>query len=144
MNKVILTGRLTADPELRTSQNGKSVCRFTVACTRNYKNADGEYDSDFLTCIAFNKTAEFVSRYFAKGGMIAVEGSLRTGKYTDKHYSDVTHYTTDIAVDNVEFCGSKNDTNRSPAPAQQVAQKAAAAEIPVEYEELLNEEDMPF
>lgn len=77
--------------------------------------------------------------------MIAVEGGLRTGKYTDKNHSDVTHYTTDIAVDNVEFCGSKNDTNRTPpAPAQQVAQKAVAAEIPVEYEELLNEEDMPF
>ena len=139
MNKVIITGRLTSDSELRTSQNGKAVCRFTVATNRNFKNEKGEYDADFISCVAWGKTAEFVSRYFNKGSMICAEGSLRTGKYQDKHYPDVTHYTTDLAVDNVEFCGGKNES-----PAQKVVKAAQSADIPTEYEEILNESDMPF
>ena len=139
MNKVIITGRLTADSELRQSQNGKSVCRFTIATNRNFKNDKGEYDADFVSCIAFGQKAEFISRYFNKGSMICVEGSLRTGKYQDKNYPDVTHYTTDIAVDNAEFCGGKGEAN----PAQKVVQKAQAAGID-EYEEILGEGDMPF
>ncbi|MDE5854186.1 MAG: single-stranded DNA-binding protein, partial [Ruminococcus sp.] len=81
MNKVILMGRLTADPELRQSQNGVSVCRFTVAVNRRFKNANGEYDADFLSCTSWRQTAEFISRYFNKGSMIAIEGTLRTGSY---------------------------------------------------------------
>ena len=79
-------GRLTADPELRQTQSGISSCRFTVAVNRRYKNeSTGEYDADFITCVAWRQTAEFVSKYFSKGKMIALEGSLRTGKYQDKN-----------------------------------------------------------
>lgn len=102
MNKVILMGRLTRDPELRQTQSGISSCRFSIAVNRNYKNQQGEYDADFINCTAWRQTAEFVNKYFAKGQMIAVEGTLRTGSYQDKNHSDVTHYTTEVFVDNVE------------------------------------------
>lgn len=153
MNKVVLIGRLTADPELRQTQSGISACRFTVAVNRKFKNEHtGEYDADFITCQSWRQTAEFVSRYFNKGKMIAVEGSLRTGKYQDKNHSDVTHYTTDLYVDNVEFVGGKNDSGQAsqpaPPPAQSTAQSVVAQAqeqgIPAEFEELLGDDDLPF
>lgn len=108
MNNVILMGRLTHDPELRQTQSGISSCRFTIAVNRKFKNKEtNEYDADFITCVAWRQTAEFVSRYFSKGSMICVSGSLRSGSYTDKNHSDVTHYTTDVMVDGVEFTGEK-------------------------------------
>lgn len=141
MNKVILMGRLTADPELRQSQNGTSVCRFTIAVTRRFKNAQGEYDADFPNCTAWRQTAEFVSRYFKKGSMICVEGTLRTGSYQDKNHPDVIHYTTDISVENAEFCGGKNENT---TPAQSIADKADSLDIPQEFEEIISDDDVPF
>ncbi len=111
LNKVILMGRLTADPELRQTPNGVSTCRFTVACDRNFVPQGGERQADFITVVAWRQTAEFVSRYFAKGRMICVEGNLRTSSYPDKRYSDVTHYVTEVYADQVYFAGDK--------PAQQ-------------------------
>ncbi len=111
MNKVILMGRLTADPELRQTQSGIASCRFTVAVNRNFVDKQsGERQADFITCVAWRQTAEFVSRYFNKGSMICVEGNLRTGSYQDRNHSDVTHYTTEVFVDNVEFTGSKKES----------------------------------
>lgn len=153
MNKVILLGRICNDPELRQTQSGISSCRFTVAVNRRYKNeSTGEYDADFITCVAWRQTAEFVSKYFSKGKMIALEGSLRTGKYQDKNHSDVTHYTTDVYVDNVEFVGGKNDSGQAsqsaPSPAQSTAQSVVAQAqeqgIPAEFEELLGDDELPF
>jgi len=104
MNKVILMGRLTADPELRQTQSGVSSCRFTVAVNRNFVDKQtGERQADFISCTAWRQTAEFVSRYFSKGSMICVEGSLRTSSYTDRNHPDVTHYSTDVFVDNCLF-----------------------------------------
>ncbi len=111
LNKVILMGRLTADPELRQTPNGVSTCRFTVACDRNFVPQGGERQADFITVVAWRQTAEFVSRYFAKGRMICVEGNLRTSSYPDKRYPDVTHYVTEVYADQVYFAGDK--------PAQQ-------------------------
>lgn len=153
MNKVVLIGRLTADPEHRQTQSGVSTCRFTVAVNRKFKNQNGEYDADFISCTAWRQTAEFVSKYFSKGKMIAVEGSLRTGSYTDKNHSDVTHYTTDVFVDGVEFCGDKGTSNAATATAQQpsnaqaVIQQAQQQGIPTdlsEFEEILSDGDVPF
>ncbi|MDE5854266.1 MAG: single-stranded DNA-binding protein [Ruminococcus sp.] len=111
MNKVILMGRLTADPELRQTPSGVSSCRFTVAINRNFVDkSTGQRNADFISCIAWRQTAEFVSRYFKKGSMICVEGTLRNNNYQDKNHPDVTHYTTDVQVDNVEFTGSKSET----------------------------------
>ena len=156
MNKVILLGRICNDPELRQTQSGISSCRFTVAVNRKFKNEHtGEYDADFIPCQAWRQTAEFISKYFSKGKMIALEGSLRTGKYTDKNHSDVTHYTTDVFVDNVEFVGGKNDSGQAQTQTQNPAQtaqsmvaQAASAGINVgtveEFEEILSDSDVPF
>ena len=126
MNNVILMGRLTADPELRQTQSGISSCRFTIAVNRKFKNKDtDQYEADFISCVAWRQTAEFVSRYFSKGSMICVSGSLRTGSYTDRNYSDVTHYTTDVIVDGVEFTGEKKQqgTSNNQQPQQQRPQQ---------------------
>lgn len=117
MNNVQILGRLTADPELRKSQSGISSCKFTVAITRRFKNKQGEYEADFVTCIAWKEKAEFISRYWSKGKLIALDGELRSGSYTDKNHSDVTHYTTDIMVNNVYFCGDKADNQGSTQPS---------------------------
>lgn len=111
MNKVILVGRLTADPELRQTQSGIASCRFTVAVDRRFADkATGERQADFITCTAWRQTAEFVSRYFNKGKLIAIEGSLRNNNYQDRNHPDVTHYTMDVQVDNVEFVGGKSES----------------------------------
>lgn len=120
MNKVILMGRLTADPELRQTQSGISSCRFTIAIDRRFADKNtGERQTDFISCTAWRQTAEFVSRYFSKGSMICVEGSLRTGSYADRNHPDVTHYTTDVFVDNVEFTGSKRESGGNAGGYQQ-------------------------
>lgn len=161
MNKVILIGRLTADPELRHTQSGVASCRFNVAVNRRFKNDKGEYEADFISCVAWKQTAEFVSRYFNKGKMIAIEGCLRSGKYTDKNHEDVTHYTTDVYVDNVEFCGDKSGSDNAAAPTAPTAytgtQQQAPAPTPKaaaptpqpefnlsDFEEILSDGDVPF
>ena len=104
MNKAVLVGRLTRDPDLRTTDSGVSSCRFSVAVNRQFKNkSTGEYEADFISCVAWRNTAEFITRYFSKGQMIVVEGTLRTGSYTDKTHPDVTHYTTDVYEDGVTY-----------------------------------------
>ena len=172
MNKVILMGRLTADPELRQTQSGVSSCRFTVAVNRNFVDKQsGERQADFITCVAWRQTAEFVTRYFNKGSMICVEGNLRTGSYQDRNHSDVTHYTTEVYVDNVEFTGSKRESggnggyqggnggygapqnnynNNYSAPPQQAAPQQPTANDSMSYgnlsdfEEILSDGDVPF
>ena len=97
LNKVIIMGRLTADPELRQTPSGISTCRFSVAVDRGYKSKDtGERQTDFIRVTAWRQTAEFVSRYFSKGKMIIVEGSLRNNDYTDAN--GVKHYSMDVQV----------------------------------------------
>ena len=120
MNKFIGIGRLVRDPEVRYSQgeNSTAVARFTIAVDRKFKKQGDEQTADFISCIAFGKTAEFIEKYFSKGMKVAVEGRIQTGSYTNKDGQKV--YTTDIAVENVEFCESKKDGGQSagqPAPS---------------------------
>lgn len=123
LNKVILMGRLTADPELRQTPSGVSTCQITVAVNRNYTTQGGERQSDFITVVAWRQQAEFISRYFTKGRMIIVEGALRTRSYTDKRYPDVTHYVMEVHADNVSFGESKKSAESSGSYApQQFAQ----------------------
>lgn len=120
MNHIVLIGRLTADPELRQSQSGVSNVRFTVAIDRQYKDKQtGERQSDFISCVAFRQTAEFISRYFSKGKMIALEGSLRNNNYQDKKYQDVMHYSYDVFVEQAEFCGDKSGNGQNQSGNQQ-------------------------
>ena len=156
MNNVQIIGRLTADPELRQTQSGIASCRFTVAVNRKYKNKDtDQYDADFISCIAWKQTAEFISRYFSKGKMIALQGTLRTGSFQDRNHQDVTHYTTDVFVENVEFCGDKGNNSgnqqqpqqrppqqQTPAPAQQPKQFSYSNLS--DFEEILSDGDVPF
>ena len=152
MNKVVLVGRLTADPELRQTQSGIASCQFTVAVDRRFADKNtGERQADFIRCQAWRQTAEFVGKYFSKGKMIALEGSLRTGSYTDKNHSDVTHYTTDVFVDNVEFVGGKNDNTGSTQNTQQTAQTQQPSDNSdmsygslSDFEEILSDGEVPF
>lgn len=109
INKVILQGRLTKDVEIRTTQDQKQVARFSIAVGRSFKK-EGQPDADFINIVAFGKTAEFVSKYFAKGQQILVVGRLQTGSYDDKEGKKV--YTTDVIAEEVHFCESKKDGDK--------------------------------
>lgn len=119
MNKVILMGRLTRDPEVRYTQgdNAMAIARYSLAVDRRFKR-DGEPDADFINCVAFGKAGEFAEKYLKKGTKIAVVGRIQTGSYTNKDGQKV--YTTDVVVEEQEFAESKNsgssDNNQS-APA---------------------------
>lgn len=110
LNRVIIMGRLTADPELRQTQSGVATCRFTVAVDRR-AGQNGEKQADFITVTAWRQTAEFVSKYFSKGRMICVEGNLKTSTYQNKTYPDVTHYVMEVYADQVHFTGEKAAEN---------------------------------
>ena len=123
MNKVILMGRLTRDPEVRYSQgeNSSAVARYSLAVDRRFRR-DGEPTADFINCVAFGRAAEFAERYLRQGTKIAVTGRIQTGSYTNK--DGVKVYTTDVIVEEQEFADSKNTSSApsesfqaSPAPA---------------------------
>ena len=103
-------GRLTADPELKQTPSGVSVCRLSIAVNRP-KPKDGEQQADFINVIAWRQTAEFVSKYFAKGKMIIVEGALRNNNYTDQN--GVKHYSMEVQADNVSFGESKSQQDNT-------------------------------
>ena len=119
MNKVVLMGRLTRDPEVRYSQgeNALAIARYTLAVDRRFKR-DGEPSADFINCVVFGKSAEFTERYFRQGTKVAVSGRIQTGSYTNR--DGVKVYTTEVVVEEQEFAESKNsgssDNNQS-APA---------------------------
>lgn len=141
MNKVLLVGRMTADPELRQTASGVASCRFSVAVDRKFADKEtGKREADFIKCVAWRQTAEFVGKYFSKGKMICVEGEMRNSGYKDKNHEDVTHYVTEVYVDNAEFCGGKND-NSNPAPAASAPQATTNLD---EFEEIITSSDIPF
>ena len=118
MNKVILIGRLTRDPDIRYSngENRMAVARYTLAVDRRIRKADGEQTADFISCVAFNKAAEFAEKYLHQGTKIAITGKIQTGSYTNK--DGVKVYTTDVVVEECEFAESKNaaSANANQAP----------------------------
>ncbi len=114
MNKVILVGRLTRDPELRNTPSGIACCTFTVACDRRYADQSGNRQADFLNCVAWRERAEFVAKYFAKGRRIGLEGSIQTRSY-EKDGQNRT--ATEILVDNVEFVENKPQPQQQPESA---------------------------
>ena len=126
MNKVVLMGRLVRDPEVRYSQSdvGTAVARYTLAVDRRFKRQGDEQTADFINCVSFGKTAEFVEKYLKQGTKIAGCGRIQTGSYTNKDGQKV--YTTDIVMEEVEFAESKNasagQTNYNTAPVPQPSQ----------------------
>ena len=108
MNKVILKGNITKDVELRHTQSGVAVATFTVAVRRNYKNQRGEYESDFIRCVAYRETAELINKCFQKGNGIIIEGQIKTGSY-ENNGNKV--YTTDVMVEHIDFVDKKENNN---------------------------------
>ncbi len=162
LNKVILMGRLCADPEFRQTPNGVPTCRIRVAVNRPFTNKQtGEREADFINVACWRQTAEFVNRYFHKGSMIIVEGSLRNNDWTDQN--GVKHYTMDVQADNVSFGESKNAAQNSGYQAAyqqpsyvQPASSASAPETKAapppavqlgdlgDFEEILSDGEVPF
>lgn len=158
LNKVIIMGRLCADPEFRNTQSGVPVCRIRVAVNRPYRK-DQEQQADFIDCTAWRNSAEFIARNFSKGKMIIVEGSLRNNDFTDNN--GVKHYKMDVLVDEVSFGeskgGGKSDNQQNNAPsgnyqqARQQAPQAAPAQESLnigdlgDFEEILSDpSEVPF
>lgn len=142
MNKVILMGRLTRDPEIRASvATNTTTARFTLAVDRRFKKEGEQQTADFISCVAFGKTAEFIERYLHQGTKIAVVGRIQTGSYTNKDGNKV--YTTDIVIEECEFAESKNANGSSPAPSprpQTVAPNDGFMNLPLGVED----EGLPF
>lgn len=114
LNTVVMMGRLTADPELKKTQNDVAVCSFRIAVDRDHKKDDGTRDTDFLTCVAWKATAEFVAKYFRKGEMIAVEGAIQTRSYDDKDGNKRS--VTEVVVAHAYFCGDKRERSEPSSP----------------------------
>jgi single-strand DNA-binding protein len=141
MNKVILVGRLTKDPELRATTSGTPVCSFSVACDRKYIKQGEERKADFINCIAWQKSAESISKFFTKGHRIALEGTLQVRPWKDK--DGKTNYTTEVIVESWEFAQSKSETQQTTTlPHQNATESNFDADIdgfiPIE------DEDLPF
>lgn len=134
LNCAVIMGRLTSDPEVRNTPSGVSVCRFTVAVDRAYVKQGEERKADFIDVLAWRNTAEFVGKYFGKGSMIAVQGSIQTGTYEK---DGIKRRTFEIVADNVSFCGGKE--NKADSGSQVTPNNFEPTEIDDD-----DELDLPF
>lgn len=147
MNKVILVGRLARDPELRSTQNGTSVCSFAIAVDRRFKR-DGQPTADFFNVTAWGKQGEIISQYFSKGRQIAISGRLQTRNYTAK--DGTKRYVTDIILEEFDFIGNKGDaesTNKSAKSAASSKNSEVDLDSPEmddDFSLLANDDDIPF
>ena len=159
MNKVILMGRLTTDPELKTTPNGISVKSFSLAVDRNYVKQGSERKTDFINIVAWRQRAEFICKYFSKGQLIALDGAIETRSYVDKNGNNRTAF--EVVVENAYFTGDKRNSQQGGYQQYQPAyqnsyQQSAPAPIPQEpasayssgsagdFEDMPLDEDLPF
>lgn len=143
LNKVIIMGRLTRDPDFKQTQSGVAICKFSVAVERQFKDSKtGERLTDFLDCTAFRGTAEFISRYFSKGNMILVEGNIQNNNYTDNN--GVKHYSNNIMVENVSFCGGKNEVGAAQTEPAQPGLPDNVQNAVEQFEAVVSNQDVPF
>ncbi|MGN0005007.1 MAG: single-stranded DNA-binding protein [Candidatus Gastranaerophilaceae bacterium] len=142
MNIVALMGRLTFEPELRKTPSDVSVIRFQLACDRNYTPKGAERQTDFIDCIAWRQTAEFISRNFHKGSMIAVEGALQTSNYTDKNGNQ--RKQVEVLANNVSFCGPKGKSESTPAGGYEQPAPSYANPEGGDFEVIDDDDDLPF
>ena len=145
MNKVILIGRLTADPTLRYTQSGTAVANFTLAVNRRY-NPNGEQEADFINCIAWNKGAEFAAAYFHKGKQMALEGRLKVRSYEGN--DGQRRWVTEVVVEQMEFVGSKNDSKDSSGAGHSDSSSSSGgssdAYAGMGQEVIFDDNDLPF
>lgn len=139
MNKFIGIGRLTKNPELRSTQSGLKVASFTLAINRNFKNKEGKYDADFLNCQAFKNTAEFIEKYFKKGSMMAITARAQTRNYDDN--DGKKRFVTEFIVEEVYFAGNNEKKNET---SIEVPQNYTSDYDTAESEVTLSDEDLPF
>jgi len=130
LNTAIIMGRLTAAPELKATGTGVKVCAFTVAVERNSKGQDGKRQVDFIRCVAWRERAEFLTRYFSKGSMIAVQGNIQTRSYEDKNGNK--REAAEIVAEQISFTGEKRDTAVPPPEPDR------------DFDEIGGEDDLPF
>ena len=144
LNVVAIMGRLVADPELRTTQSGTNVCSFRIACDRNFARQGEQRQADFIDIVAWRQQAEFVSKYFQKGSLIAIEGSLQTRQYQDKNGQNRT--AVEIVANNVSFAGSKNTgTVGGGVPdAPKASPHLSQGEPDADYALIEDDGDLPF
>lgn len=151
LNVVAIMGRLVADPELRTTPAGQSVCSFRIACDRSYVQQGQQRQADFIDIVAWRQQADFVCRYFQKGSMIAVEGSLQTRQYQDKQGSKRT--AVEVVANNISFAGAKRqDSQSAPSYEQQTknhvqqakAQTGFAQGSADDFAVISDNDDLPF
>ena len=156
VNQVVLIGRLTQDLEIKSTTSGKEVLNFSVAVNRNFKNQSGQYDADFINCVAFGQTAKFMSQYLGKGRLVSVTGRIQTRNYENQSGQRV--YVTEIICDNVSGLESRRDTNQGQsfnntapsAPVQNTKQDtnqgpASFMNQPVNAESsVIEDDDLPF
>lgn len=135
INMVVLMGRLTFEPELKFTPNGVQVIRFQVACDRKYQSESQNRQADFIDCVAWRQTAEFIGKYFHKGSMIAVEGKIQTSSYTDKNGNQ--RKQVEVLANNVSFCGSKSETSGA-------AGSQAEPNNSSDFDEIPDDDDLPF
>lgn len=131
LNSIVIMGRLTANPELKTTNSGLSVTSFTVAVDRAFQS-NGEKQTDFINCVAWRNNAEFITKYFTKGQMIAVQGSLQSRNYEDKNGNKRTAF--DVVVERSSFCGGKVEKD------EQINNDIDTSE----FDEISADEDLPF
>ncbi len=147
LNCAIIMGRLVADPELRSTQSGKNVTSFRVAVDRGFQKAGEERQADFIDVVAWEKSAEFVTRFFKKGSMIAVQGRIQTRSYEDKTGGKRT--AVEIVAENISFTGSKTEsgTGGGEMPMRTQPAPAYASASPADFEEITVDDDadgLPF
>lgn len=146
LNKVVLCGRLTADPELKQTQNGIAVVSFTVAVNRRFtRGADGQNNSqaDFINCVAWRQTAEFISRYFKKGSSLCVTGSIQTRTWSDN--TGAKRYATEVVVDEAMFVDSRTDNaSASYVPDAYGSPSFSSGVDAPNFEEIKTDDDLPF
>lgn len=136
MNIFVGVGRLTKDVDYKTTNSGKALANFSIAINRTFKNANGEYDADFIDCVAWGNTATFINSYFSKGSKIGITGSVQSRTYEDNNGNK--RYVTEINVTSAEFVESKNDNaNSAPAPKKNAPvtppAPADAVDLPFEF-----------
>ncbi|MBQ3064600.1 MAG: single-stranded DNA-binding protein [Clostridia bacterium] len=155
LNKVILIGNITADPELKQTPTGVSVCSFSIGVSRRFKDANGTYPTDFINIVAWRQSAEFVCKYFRKGNPICIVGSIQVRNYTDQQGNK--RYVTEVVADEVSFVSSKADSapqnpafagmgetqQNIPAYGEGAPVGTAMPDTP-KFEEISGDDDLPF
>lgn len=140
LNRIILMGRLTHTPEIKLTPNGVSVLSFSLAVERSYRKQGEDKQTDFIDCVAWRQTAEFINKYFRKGALIAIEGNLQTRSYEDKNGNK--HKAVEVVVDNVSFTGERSQD--VPEAKPELSKDPLPPELAADFEEIISDDGVPF